>query len=241
MQKTIFTTLRSTFIAVAFFCAAQISFSAEVAEPKKIEAGSIGGPPSDAIILFDGKDLSKWVTEDNQPAKWKVKDGVVTANGTGDIFTREKFGDCQLHVEWASPSKIEGSGQGRGNSGVYLQSRYEVQVLDSYTNKTYFDGQAGAIYRQVPPLVNACRPPGEWQTYEIIFHAPRFANDGKLQSPARVTVLHNGVLIQDNTEIQGTTRAGGTAEYLRHDLKEPLKLQDHGNPVRFRNVWIRPL
>ncbi|MEO6035030.1 MAG: DUF1080 domain-containing protein [Verrucomicrobiota bacterium] len=206
-------------------------------EPKVINPGP---PPSDAIVLFDGKDLSKWADKDGGPAKWEIKDGVMTVNGTGSIFTKEEYGDCQLHVEWASPSEVKGESQGRGNSGVYIQNRYEVQVLDSYNNKTYFHGQAGSVYKQHAPLVNACRPPGEWQTYDIIFHAPRF--DGqKLVSPARVTVLHNGVLVQDNTEILGTTSHIGDPKYEPHPLKQPLQLQDHNNPVRFRNIWIRPL
>ena len=206
-------------------------------EPKVIKPGS---PPSDAIVLFDGKDLSKWRSGNGGEAKWEIKDGVMTVNGTGSIFTKEEFGDCQLHVEWATPAEIKGEGQGRGNSGVYIQNRYEVQVLDSYNNKTYFHGQAGALYKQHAPLVNACRPPGEWQTYDIIFHAPRFDGD-KLVKPARVTVLHNGVLIQDNTELLGTTSHAGDPKYEPHPLKQPLQLQDHSNPVRFRNIWIRPL
>jgi len=206
-------------------------------EPKVIKPGS---PPSDAIVLFDGKDLSKWRSGNGGEAKWEVKDGVMTVNGTGSIFTKEEFGDCQLHVEWATPVEIKGEGQGRGNSGVYIQNRYEVQVLDSYNNKTYFHGQAGALYKQHAPLVNACRPPGEWQTYDIIFHAPRFDGD-KLVKPARVTVLHNGVLVQDNTELLGTTSHMGDPKYEPHPLKQPLQLQDHSNPVRFRNIWIRPL
>ena len=232
-------------------------------EPKVINPGP---PPSDAIILFDGKNLSKWRGADGSEAKWEIKreaqkvkrpakgaeslrsssvspqinKGVAIVNGTGSIFTKEEFGDCQLHVEWATPSAIKGEGQGRGNSGVYIQNRYEVQVLDSYNNKTYFHGQAGSIYKQHAPLVNACRPPGEWQTYDIIFHAPRFEGD-KLVTPGRLTVLHNGVLVQDHTEILGTTSHEGDPKYEPHPLKQPLQLQDHGNPVRYRNIWIRPL
>ncbi len=206
-------------------------------EPRVIDAGP---PPSDAIVLFDGKNLSKWVGKDNAPAKWDVKNGVITANGSGSIFTKEEFGDCQIHVEWASPSEVKGEGQGRGNSGIYIQNRYEIQVLDSYHNTTYFHGQAGSVYKQHAPLVNASRKPGEWQTYEIIFHAPRFEGN-KLLTPARVTVLHNGVLVQDNVEILGTTTHIGEPKYEPHPLKQPLQLQDHHNPVRFRNIWIRPL
>src|SRR6266853_5872569 len=155
-------------------------------EPRVIEPGP---PPSDAIVLFDGKDLSQWNGDRNGPAKWEIKNGVATVNGTGSISTKQEFGDCRLHVEWATPEKVEGEGQGRGNSGILLQGRYEVQVLDSYINKTYYHGQAGAIYKQYAPLVNACRKPGEWQSYEIIFHAPRFDADGKLEKPGTVTVL----------------------------------------------------
>jgi len=207
-------------------------------EPKIIEAGP---PPSDAIVLFDGKDLSQWQGDKGGPAKWEVKDGVATVNGTGNISTRRAFGDCQLHVEWATPVEVKGTGQGRGNSGVYLQGRYEVQVLDSYNNKTYYHGQAGAIYKQTAPLVNVCRRPGEWQTYEIIYHAPKFDPQGKLLAPATVTVLQNGVLVQDHTEIKGSTSFAGAPKYQAHSPKEPLLLQDHHNPVQYRNIWIREL
>lgn len=212
-------------------------------EPKMINPGPVGGPPSDAIVLFDGKDLSQWVRREDgrPPAKWDIKDGAMVVNGTGWIETKEGYGDCQLHVEWATPAEVKGEGQGRGNSGVYLQGRYEIQVLDSYENKTYFHGQAGALYKQYPPLVNASRPPGEWQTYDIIFHAPRFADDGKVTTPGRITVLHNGVLVQDNVEILGSTSHLGVPKYEKHGPKEPIALQDHGNPVRYRNIWVRPL
>jgi len=207
-------------------------------EPRVIDPGP---PPSDAIVLFDGKDLSQWKGEKNNPAKWEVKDGVATVNGTGSISTKQEFGDCQLHVEWATPEKVEGEGQGRGNSGILLQGRYEVQVLDSYINKTYYHGQAGAIYKQYAPLVNACRKPGEWQSYDIIFHAPRFDADGKLEKPATVTVSQNGVLVQDNAEIKGSTGPTGAPKYRAHPLKQSVVLQDHHNPVRYRNIWIREL
>ena len=210
-------------------------------EPRTIDPGPPGGPPSDAIVLFNGKDLSQWVGRDGGPAKWEVKDGVVTVNGTGSITTKQEFGDAQLHVEWATPSQVKGEGQERGNSGVYLQSRYEVQVLDSYQNKTYFNGQAGAVYKQYVPLVNACRKPGEWQSYDIVFHAPAFDEAGGVTRRATITVLHNGVLIQDNVQVQGTTTHEGEPRYTKHAPKAPLQLQDHGNPVRFRNIWIRPL
>jgi hypothetical protein len=207
-------------------------------EPRVIEPGP---PPSDAIALFDGKDLSQWKGDKNGPAKWEVNDGVATVNGTGSISTRQEFADCQLHLEWATPEKVEGEGQGRGNSGILLQGRYEVQVLDSYINKTYYHGQAGSIYKQYAPLVNACRKPGEWQTYDIIFHAPRFDADGQLQKPGTVTVLQNGVLVQDNIEIKGSTGPVGAPKYRAHPLKQSLVLQDHHNPVRYRNIWIREL
>jgi hypothetical protein len=201
-----------------------------------------GAPPSDAIVLFDGKDLSKWESNKGGPAPWHVVDHVlVLAPGTGDIHTKQAFGDCQLHVEWAEPNPPHGKDQGRGNSGVYLMSKYELQVLDSYQNETYADGQAGAVYAQTPPLVNACRPPGEWQTYNIIWHGPRFAGDGKLLRPARITVFQNGVLVQDNTELTGPTDYMHRPPYTPHPEKLPLLLQDHDQPVRFRNIWIREL
>jgi hypothetical protein len=200
-----------------------------------------GPPPSDAIVLFDGRDLSRWKNDTGGPARWEIKDGIATVNGTGSISTTQSFGDCQIHVEWAPPLEIKGAGQGRGNSGIYLQSRYELQVLDSYQNKTYPDGQAGAIYKQHPPLVNASREPAQWQTYDIIFHAPRFDEKGALLKPGTMTVLHNGVLIQDNAEIKGPTAPNGVPKYKAHAAKEPLVLQDHRNPVRYRSLWIREL
>jgi hypothetical protein len=216
---------------------AQRSYAGDPGEPKVVDPGP---PPADAIVLFDGADLSKWANDKGGEAKWEVKDGVVTVNGTGYIHTRQEFGDCQLHIEWATPSEVKGEGQGRGNSGVFLQNRYEVQVLDSYNNKTYFDGQAGAVYKQHPPLVNVCRKPGEWQTYDIVYHAPRFDADGKLTKPGDVTVLQNGVLVQDHVELKGDTMQA-TPTYKAHPFKQPLALQDHGNPVRYRNIWIREL
>ena len=201
-----------------------------------------GAPPSDAVILFDGHNLSNWLDNKGGPARWRVVDGaIVVVPGTGDIHTRQPFGDCQLHVEWAEPNPPHGSDQARGNSGVYLMSRYELQVLDSYQNKTYADGEAGAIYGQFPPLANVSLPPGIWQTYEIIFHGPRFAADGKLLRPARFTVLQNGVLVQDNTALTGPTDYQARPPYKSHPEKMPLLLQDHDQPVRFRNIWIREL
>ncbi len=203
---------------------------------------SPGRAPSDAVVLFDGKDLSKWAHKDGGAAKWKVENGYAEVVAkTGYIYTREAFGDCQLHVEFAEPVSPKGESQERGNSGVFLMGLYEIQVLDSYQNKTYADGQAAAVYGQYPPLVNASRPPGQWQTYDIVFHGPRFAKDGKLLRPARVTVLHNGVLVQDNVELSGPTAHGERPPYKAHPEKLPLALQDHGDPVRFRNIWIREL
>jgi hypothetical protein len=208
-------------------------------EPKVIEPGTNGSPPSDAIVLFDGTDMSAWTNADT----WKVENGVVTIDpkGPGSIDTKQSFGDCQLHVEWAEPEVVKGSGQGRGNSGVFLASRYEVQVLDSYHNKTYFDGQCGAIYKQYPPLVNVNRKPGEWQTYDIIYEAPKFDSDGKVTKPAYVTVLQNGVLVQNHSEIQGSTSYFKPPEYEAHPEKQPISLQNHGNPVKYRNIWVREI
>lgn len=201
-----------------------------------------GQPPSDAVVLFDGHDLSKWRAADGGPAKWKVEDGYfATTPGTGDMSTRDVFGDCQLHVEWATPDPPHGEDQDRGNSGVYLQSLYEVQVLDSYRSKTYADGQAAAIYGQYPPLVNACRPPGQWQTYDIIFHGPRFDARGNLTRAALITVIQNGVLVQDHVRIMGPTEHMRRPPYRHTPEKLPLKLQDHNHPVRYRNIWIRAL
>ena len=201
-----------------------------------------GKPPSDAVVLFDGKDLSQWLGTDNGPAKWKVENNYfeVVAH-TGYIHTKTAFGDCQLHVEFSEPTPPQGESQERGNSGVFLMGDYEIQVLDSYENKTYADGQAGAVYGQYPPLVNASRPPGQWQTYDIVFHGPRFDSAGKLTRPARVTVFHNGVLVQDNVELTGPTAHKQRPPYKPGPDKAPLALQDHGNPVRYRNIWIRPL
>jgi hypothetical protein len=207
-------------------------------EPRVINPGP---PPADAIVLFDGTDLSQWQRESGGEAGWEVKDGVATVNKTGNIVTKQPFGDCQLHIEWATPAEVHGEGQGRGNSGVIFQGRYELQVLDSYQNKTYFNGQAGAVYSQYAPLVNVCRKPGEWQSYDVIFHAPRFDENGKLTKVATITVLQNGILVQDHVEIKGPTGQQPT-KYEAHPLKQPLVLQDHGgNPVQFRNIWIREL
>lgn len=201
-----------------------------------------GRAPTDAIVLFDGKDLSQWRMEDGSAAKWKVVDGAMeVAPGTGYLWTKQAFGDCQLHIEWTAPTPHGEEGQDRGNSGVFLMGLFEIQVLDSYDNVTYADGQAAAVYGQYPPLVNAMRPPGEWQSYDIIFHRPHFDSNGRLTIPARVTVLHNGVLVQDNVELTGPTSHHERPPYQPMLDKLPLALQDHGNPVRFRNIWVREL
>ena len=208
--------------------------------PPVISAGEI---PSDAIVLFDGKNLSQWTDTKGNPSKWIVGDGYMEAvKDSGYIQTRQKFGSCQLHVEFATPSKVTGTSQGRGNSGVFLMA-YEVQVLDSYDNKTYSDGQCAALYGRNVPLVNACRKPGEWQSYDIIFHRPIFKGN-KVVRKATFTVLQNGVLVQDHVELQGGTGWKGPhaiSDYEPHADKMPIQLQDHGNPVRFRNVWVREL
>lgn len=242
---------KSELLALAICLAAPANLAAQDAqpfpapknEPPIVTPGRTSSdPPSDAIVLFNGRDLSRWRSADGSAAKWAVKGGYVeVVAGTGDIQTADSFGDCQLHVEWATPAVVKGEGQERGNSGVFLMGRYEVQVLDSYQNKTYYHGQAGAVYKQYAPLVNASRPPGEWQSYDIIFHAPRFDEQGKVTDRARVTVLQNGVLIQNNVEIYGNTFNDRPALYIAHPLELPLRLQDHGNPVRYRNIWIRRL
>lgn len=204
--------------------------------------------PSDAVVLFDGSEKAlteNWTDTKGEPSGWKVVSGALeSVKKAGYIQTRQKFGSCQLHVEWASPSKPEGEGQGRGNSGIFLMGAYEIQVLDSFENVTYADGQAGALYGRKKPLANACRKPGEWQSYDIIFHRPLFDESGKVTRKATFTVLHNGVLVQDHTVLSGGTGWMGphaATEYKAHEDKLPLALQDHGNPVRFRNIWIREL
>lgn len=199
-------------------------------------------PPRDAIVLFDGRDLSKWKQADGSNAKWIVRDGYFEVSpGSGDLSTRDGFGDVQLHVEWASPSPPRGEGQNRGNSGVYLMDTYEVQVLDSYQNRTYPDGQAASLYGQFPPLVNASRPPGEWQSYDIVFRAPHFGPNGVVERPATITVLHNGVLVQEHVTLTGPTAHQARPPYAAHADRLPIKLQDHAHPVRFRNIWLREL
>jgi hypothetical protein len=200
-----------------------------------------GEPPSDAVVLFDGTSLSQWVAVKGGEAGWRVVDGTMeVVRGTGDIQTRAGFGDCQLHVEWAAPAQTSGESQGRGNSGVFLMGRYEIQVLDCYQNPTYPDGTTGAIYGQYPPLVNGCRAPGEWQSYEIIWEAPRFDGE-RLARPAYLTMLHNGVVVHNRAEVLGRTGHRQLPSYEPHPPVGPLRLQDHGDPVRYRNIWYRPL
>lgn len=212
-------------------------------EPAVVTPGeSTNSAPSDAIVLFDGKDLSQWVDKDGKAPGWEVKDGVATVvKGTGLIKTKAGFGNVQLHIEWRAPSEVIGDSQGRGNSGIFLQSKYELQVLDSYNNRTYSNGQAGSIYKQHIPLVNATRAPGEWQSYDVIYKAPVFNSKGVLTKPAYITVLHNGVLVQDNVVLRGPTEYIGIPKYKTHAAKLPLMLQDHSNPVSYRNIWIREL
>jgi hypothetical protein len=202
--------------------------------PRAVVAGEHGTAPSDAAILFDGTNLDQW-----KGGPWKLVDGAMEVNGTGTIETKQVFGDCQLHVEWATPEKFNAESQGRSNSGIFLMGRYEVQVLDSFENRTYADGQASSLYGQTPPLVNATRPPGEWQSYDIIFEAPHF-EEGKLVEPAYVTVLHNGVVTHHRKAFTGATTHKAVASYKEHG-EGPIRLQDHGNPVRFRNIWIRQI
>jgi len=206
-------------------------------EPRMVTPGMAGAPPSDAIVLFDGHGLSAWKAAAGGEPKWKVASGY-TEMGGGDILTKEEFGAIQLHLEWAAPAEAKGEGQGRGNSGVYFQGRYEIQVLDSYQSKTYPNGQASAFYLHNAPLVNACRKPGEWQTYDIVFHPPEPKADGSV-APGSFTVLHNGVLVQDHIPVKGD--ATTSARFSGAAAVGPLMLQDHGNPVRYRNIWVRKL
>lgn len=222
--------------------------------PKVVTPGKVTvEPPSDAIILFDGKNLDQWVltNDPSKPADWTVKDGVITVNkASGNIQTKQSFTDYQLHLEWKVPENITGSGQARGNSGLFLASigkgdaGYELQIMDSYNNATYVNGMAGSIYKQYIPLANPTRPPGQWQTYDVIWTAPRFNDDGSLKSPARVTVLFNGVVVENNVELKGPTLYIGQPSYKMAHGASPIKLQAHGDksePISFRNIWIRPL
>jgi hypothetical protein len=210
--------------------------------PAVVAPGQLNAPPSDAIVLFDGSDLSAWAAERGGDARWLVENGAMTvAPGAGSIVTRQGFGDVQLHIEWRTPAEVSGDGQGRGNSGVYLMELYEIQVLDSYDNRTYSNGQAGSIYKQHIPMVNACREPGEWQSFDVIFTAPRFDADGTVSAPAFMTAFHNGVLIHNHAELRGPTVYIGDPEYEPHPDRAPIMLQDHGNPVSYRNIWVREI
>ena len=212
----------------------------EVVEPGE----KFGDAPSDAIILFEGSDLEEWVSQKDTTAAapWEVKDGYFTVvPDSGGIQTKLKFGDCQLHIEWSAPDVVENSGQGRGNSGLFFQNRYELQILDSFNNRTYANGQAGSIYKDKPPLVNAMRSPEKWNTYDVIYTAPRFKEDGRLDTEATITVLHNGVVVQNNATVQGLTLYIGLHDYPEAHGEDVIALQDHGTPVQYRNIWIRRL
>lgn len=217
-------------------------------QPRKVTPGTPSSPnapgkaPSDAVVLFDGTSKSQWGDERGGPAQWKVDNGALVATpGAGTLVSKREFGDCQIHVEFATPKPPTGDGQNCGNSGVLIMGRYEIQVLDSFENQTYPDGQAAAIYAQYPPLVNASRPSGEWQSYDIIFNAPKFDRDGKLVQPAYETVLHNGVVVHNHAEVLGPMVHRVLTKYVPHPARGPLALQDHGHPVRFRNIWVREL
>ena len=205
-------------------------------EPPVVTPADTCKAPSDAIVLFNGKNFSAWEGADN----WKIVNGAMVVGG-GEIKSKQAFGNCQLHIEWSAPIPVTGEGQGRGNSGIFLMDTYEIQVLDSYNNQTYFDGQAGAIYKQTPPMVNAMRPPGQWNVYNILFTAPRFNDNGSVESPAYMTALHNGVVILNHFELEGDTPFHRPPAYTQHEDKLPIRLQDHGNPVRFRNIWVREM
>jgi hypothetical protein len=199
-------------------------------------------PPSDAVVLFNGKDFSKWQSAKGDDVTWKIEsDYMEVTPKSGIIRTRDEYGDFQLHLEWATPTKVEGEGQGRGNNGVNIFGRYEVQILDSYDNITYADGQAGALYGQFPPRVNASKPPGEWQTYDIIFEGGRWDESGKMLRKTAITVIHNGCVLHHRTELLGGTTHRRVVDYKPHPAKGRIELYEHGNPVRFRNIWIRPL
>jgi len=214
-------------------------------KPPVVAGQGSAGPaavPADAVVLFDGKDLSQWVSDSGEPAGWTVRDGFFEVKPeAGSIQTRESFGDIQMHIEWASPDPAAGSGQNRGNSGVFLMGRYEIQVLDTFQADTYADGYAGAVYGQAPPLFNATLSPGEWQTFDIVFRGPRFSADDKLLDAAHVTVIHNGVAVQNNEPILGPTSWLNFLAYQPHAHEAPIRLQDHGQPVRFRSIWVRRL
>lgn len=214
-------------------------------KPRVLDPGAFPGspaPPADAVVLFDGRSLAAWKSSDSGPAGWRVTDGAMeVVAGSGGIETLGGFGDGQVHVEWMAPKPPRGEGQDRGNSGVFLMGQYEVQILDSYHNDTYADGQAGSVFGQYPPLVNPIRPPGEWQSYDIVFRRPRFDSQGKVLRPARMTVFFNGILVQDAVELVGPTSHAERKPYTAHPDRLPISLQDHGHPVQFRNIWVREL
>ena len=246
IQKSIFfITLCTSFFSLKSFAQGDPKITeiwkpeAPIVTPGKTAADA----PSDAIVLFKGKNLDAWQSEKGGGmASWTIADNAMTVKpGSGGIKTKQAFGSCQMHIEWRAPEVVKGEGQGRGNSGIFLMEQYELQVLDMYKNKTYSNGQAGSMYKQTIPLANASRKPGEWQTYDILFTAPEFYEDGRVKSAARITVLHNGVLIQNNTSIWGGTQYIGIAKYEKHASALPIMLQDHGDLVSFRNIWIRNL
>lgn len=220
----------------------------EIWEPEVVvvtPAKKLGDAPSDAIILFDGSNLDQWVSKEDKtkPAPWKIvnNDHMEVVPGSGYIQTKMKFGDCQLHIEFSAPDEVQSVGQGRGNSGVFFQDRYELQILDSFNSRTYRNGQAASIYKDHAPLVNAMRGPLEWNTYDVVYTAPRFKADGRLDSPGRITVLHNGVLVQNNSTINGQTYYIGLHNYPEAHGDDVISLQDHGNNTQFRNIWLRKL
>jgi hypothetical protein len=242
-------TLRTLRLPLALFAGALVANAAAalVQAVKEYKSGVVwptppvvtpgdkpGDPPSDAIVLFDGKDMSQWKGGEN----WEVKDGYVITRKTG-VNSKQSFGDMQLHIEFATPEKVEGKGQGRGNSGIYIMGSYELQILDSWENPTYVDGSCGSIYKQSPPMVNVSRKPGEWQVYDVVFEAPKFAADGTVARPAFITVFQNGVLVQNHFELAGHTYYDRPAAYTKHAAKLPISLQFHGNEVKFRNIWVR--
>lgn len=249
-------TLALLFLSVSFMANAQLDSTKQTPESSELwnpvprvvtPSSSVNATPatapSDAIVLFDGKNFSKWKSTktNNSDIKWTIADGAMTVKGgSGDIETVDQFDDYQLHIEFRTPAEVKGSSQGRGNSGIFMQGKYELQVLDSYDNRTYSNGQAGSIYKQSMPLVNASKKPGEWQSYDVIYTSPKFNKDGMITTPAYITVLHNGVLVQNHTPIFGTTPYIGQPQYEVHG-KGPIRLQDHGNPTSFRNIWIREI
>jgi len=212
-------------------------------EPSKVLTNKIGAPPSDAVVLFDGNNLSSFSSPDGSEPTWILEEDYMTVNvkSRKGLLTKQKFGSCQLHIEWMAPIQDLDSGQLKGNSGIFFMDRYEVQILDSWENKTYSNGQASSIYKQHIPLVNASKKPGEWQVYDIVFTAPQFSDSGSLISPARFTIFHNGVLVQNNVSLLGQTRFVGMPYYEKHDIKDPFFIQNHGDEVSFRNMWIREL